>query len=535
MPIRALVATILALRGNERIAHGVIDQYARENARFLDSFGAKVTAGNLYLAHFLGAGGAKAVLTAPSDKPVDQIIQRLPRAAQILSGNQGYLRTDKGRGRYRTAGELQTFIGGRVGDTGAAQSDLVEEQARIAKSNVDRQEALNQAIRHGNEDRQRSVVSLRAEAGLYGTALLAEQQRQAIAAAELDLRQKAEDANRNLKDGEAPVIVTDAQVATAKDLAAALFDVQHAREVVNAQLADAQRPVDELAAQRNLLREQAEFLRSIGENTQADAVDEQIRALGGDIRHAYDALIAFYEALSPAQRVELGIIDQTQLDAVIAKLRDAKQASQDWGKTLGIENSTIVQAFGSAAASAFTSFINKVASGKNVFKALGQSVREFAANFISSIAQALVQLLAFAAAVQVMRALGVPIPASFGVGQHHSGGIAGAAAGGVRRTAAANMFAGAMRFHQGGIAGFAPDEVPAILKRNEEVLTEGDPRHRFNGGVNSAGETAQAPIRIVNTFDKEEAAEMLLHTRAGERAILNHISANSRAVKASLA
>jgi hypothetical protein len=42
------------------------------------------------------------------------------------------------------------------------------------------------------------------------------------------------------------------------------------------------------------------------------------------------------------------------------------------------------------------------------------------------------------------------------------------------------------RYHTGGIAGLAADEVPAVLKKGEEVLTEADPRHRDNfGGGNT--------------------------------------------------
>jgi murein DD-endopeptidase MepM/ murein hydrolase activator NlpD len=397
-----------------------------------------------------------------------------------------------------------------------------------------RQEQFNIQVRQEVAARQQAIDALKAEAGLYGTALLAEQRRQAVAEAELELRQRAEDANRNLKPGLPPIIVTDEQVVAARDLAAALFDAQNARDSLNARLGDAQRPVDALTAQRDLLRDQAEFLRSIGETTRADTVEEQIRALGGDIRQAYDELIAFYAALSTAQRVELGILDQSQLDNLIARLGQAKEASQEWGKVLGVSGQQVAQAFAGAAANALNGFIERIASGRNVFKALGQSAREFAANFISSIAQALVQLLAFAAAVQVLRALGVPVPASFGVGQHHNGGIAGASAGGVRRTAVPEMFVAALRYHKGGIAGFAPDEVPAILKRNEEVLTEGDPRHRFNGGLSTGREATPAPINIVNAFDREQAAEMLLRTKTGERAILNVINENPGAVRAAL-
>lgn len=63
-------------------------------------------------------------------------------------------------------------------------------------------------------------------------------------------------------------------------------------------------------------------------------------------------------------------------------------------------------------------------------------------------------------------------------GIFHDGGIAGS--GGMGRAVPALAFAGAPYFHGGGIAG---DEVPAILRRGEEVLTERDPRHRKNGGA----------------------------------------------------
>jgi hypothetical protein len=62
-------------------------------------------------------------------------------------------------------------------------------------------------------------------------------------------------------------------------------------------------------------------------------------------------------------------------------------------------------------------------------------------------------------------------------GVFHKGGIAGLAT--AFRKVPALAFAGAPRYHSGGIAG---DEVPAILRRGEEVLTRDDPRHRGNAG-----------------------------------------------------
>lgn len=53
----------------------------------------------------------------------------------------------------------------------------------------------------------------------------------------------------------------------------------------------------------------------------------------------------------------------------------------------------------------------------------------------------------------------------------HDGGVAGA--GGASRTVPSAAFAGAPRYHSGGIAGLRPDEVPAILQRGERVLPVG--------------------------------------------------------------
>jgi hypothetical protein len=59
----------------------------------------------------------------------------------------------------------------------------------------------------------------------------------------------------------------------------------------------------------------------------------------------------------------------------------------------------------------------------------------------------------------------------------HSGGMVGI--NGVKRFVHPSYFDGAQRFHRGGIAR---NEIPAILRANEEVLTPENPRHIMNGG-----------------------------------------------------
>jgi len=57
-----------------------------------------------------------------------------------------------------------------------------------------------------------------------------------------------------------------------------------------------------------------------------------------------------------------------------------------------------------------------------------------------------------------------------GVG--HRGGTVGAA-GGVSRSVPAAIFAGAARYHAGGVAGLRPDEVPIIAQAGETIIPRG--------------------------------------------------------------
>lgn len=67
----------------------------------------------------------------------------------------------------------------------------------------------------------------------------------------------------------------------------------------------------------------------------------------------------------------------------------------------------------------------------------------------------------------------------------HTGGVVGGPA--AMKAVSPAIFAGAAKYHTGGtvlggkaVPGLTSDEVPAILLKNEEVLTANDPRHRAN-------------------------------------------------------
>ncbi len=110
----------------------------------------------------------------------------------------------------------------------------------------------------------------------------------------------------------------------------------------------------------------------------------------------------------------------------------------------------------------------------------------------------------------------------------HEGGIVGEIA--RHRRASPEVFAGAPRLHGGGIAG---DEVPAILRRGEEVLPADHPRHRSNAG---------SSVVVNQSFDFRNAdpsSEARLRAEAGRireetvASVLNELQTNRRFIAAS--
>ena len=83
-----------------------------------------------------------------------------------------------------------------------------------------------------------------------------------------------------------------------------------------------------------------------------------------------------------------------------------------------------------------------------------------------------------------------------------------------------------VRYHNGGISGLRPDEVPAILQRGEEVLTAADPRHRNNkngdtGGTNIRtgdiiiqGNADQDTVRAIG---RQQSKDATMWNRAASR------------------
>jgi hypothetical protein len=96
------------------------------------------------------------------------------------------------------------------------------------------------------------------------------------------------------------------------------------------------------------------------------------------------------------------------------------------------------------------------------------------------------------------------------------------------------IFAAARRFHEGGIPGLAPGEVPIIAKQDEEIITRDDPRHALNGGKSGGGTAAPRSTKIVNAFDAPGFLEAALGSDIGQEVLLNFVRANKAEVNTML-
>ena len=181
---------------------------------------------------------------------------------------------------------------------------------------------------------------------------------------------------------------------------------------------------------------------------------------------------------------QLGIDSATGLEKAAISLRSSlEQMKQSFA-----ENAL------QAGADALSGLFNDLASGS---KSAGDAVRDFARNVALSIAQLAAKILATWATLQFINLLpGGPAvlkAMDLTAGVKHGGGMAGT---GPLRRVNPLLFAGAPRYHSGGMVGLKPGEVPAILQTGEEVLSRRDPRNAANGGSGTN-------VRIINSIDPE--------------------------------
>lgn len=164
--------------------------------------------------------------------------------------------------------------------------------------------------------------------------------------------------------------------------------------------------------------------------------------------------------------------------------------AMDWGKGLG---SALTSAFRSAE-DAIASFVT---GGKIDFKALADSILADITRI--AVRSAILGPLANALGGGSGGLLGGLFGGGGGLfaGIFHQGGVAGGPA--QQRLVPAFAFAGAPRFHDGGLAGLRADEVPAILQRGEMVLSRAQ-----LAAIGAARET-RPPVNVVMNISTPDA------------------------------
>lgn len=286
----------------------------------------------------------------------------------------------------------------------------------------------------------------------------------------------------------------------------------------------AQEQVNQLTAQQAAMRREMALAEEQGNNERVAELRTELEGVNAALLEAIDNAIRMWEAVGGQQAATS--IAQLRLARAEAQglAADARQNEFDWKR--------VADLFVNGLVNAFQRFAQAVAEGKSVGEAAKEAFLQFAAEFLIEIGKMIIQQM-------IMNALqgifgGTPMGAMMGLG--HTGGLVGSSrvgSGNQSRRVSPTAFAGAMRYHTGGIAGLRPGEVPIIAQQGEEILTQDDPRHMFNqGGGGGGGDGRQ--MKIVNAFDASDLFSEALGSAAGEEVFVNYVRRNRSRVKTAL-
>lgn len=258
-------------------------------------------------------------------------------------------------------------------------------------------------------------------------------------------------------------------------------------------------------------------------NTLQDDYNTKIRAMIAEF-------MAFLMSLDPEgdlwKRLGLDkVLRDLQLtNAEVVKLNASQKFLAKWGETIAAGFTNVFMVFGKGIADA----VRGTSSWTDAIKNAWDAFRTFAADFLQQIAQMIIQAIILQAIQNAINGTsggyGQAISAAFGAA--HTGGV-------VRRSdrigtnpqrrVDPSVFIGAQRFHEGGMPGLKQNEVAAILKKGEEVVTENDPRHISNAG---AGGSSPVELNVVNTIDP--TAVISAGIRSGSKQVVNDMTAMMR-------
>lgn len=463
-------AAILALREDADLSRQMVELYIVENAKILKGAGVAVNDAALYLAHFLGPGGAIKVLSASATEPIENIL-----GADQINANKSIL-------AGKTAGDVIAWSQRKVG---VSDSEVA---ANERLSEIERERA--DTVKEYNENSSQRIEDKKFELELAGKEAREAAIAKAIREEELEAQKAGVELTKERRD----------EIAR---LTGELFDQQNVEAEVN-----------RLMEQREIIQEKLEIAQKNGDQAGAAAAKNELAQIDTTLEAAIDKAIAFWEAMG-GSGADLAI---EKLGLVKTKLAETANELETKYLPTAVEMNDRLAEIG---ANAFDALAQKAAEGKLTFSDFFDALRQGIGQFLIDIGRAIIKQALFNALSGGTEGGGVGGFLSGLLGKiFHDGGIVGQGAPG--RMVNPAVFAGAMRYHSGGITGLKPNELPIIAEKGEEVLTESDPRHRKNMKDQS--------VKIVNVIDPAELLEKALATEVGERILVNFMSRRSRQI-----
>lgn len=452
------------------------------------------------LAYNYGAGAFEGRLAQVAQSVRTGTVEDVANAIRDLAGDNNGVNRNR---RLMEAGLFETTAG--IETQAAEQVRLDEERQRQLEREEEAREKERESTAQRLADGQFEIEQQ--------NLLIAGKERQA--AIEAAIREaKAENPN-----------ITQAELDAIAEQTGRLFDLEQQQKNVTTEkekAEEAERRVNELLQQRKALEEQLQLAKEDGDT----ALQEELRAKLSEVNTELQAAIANAQAMWQA-------VGGSEGAAAVEQLKVAALQAERFGqgaKTNYLEWDRVTDMIVNGGANAFDQFARAVANGENAIDAAKNAFLQFAADFLLQIAQMIIRQAIFNALQGAFG--GTPFGSLIGLA--HTGGIIGskrAGSGNGSRRVSPALFAGAPRYHEGGIIGLRPGEVPIIAKQGEEMLTEDDPFHSKNRGrLGLGGGPTELKARIVNAIDSPSFLAAALASEEGERVMMNWLRANSDAV-----
>lgn len=452
----------------------------------------------------------------------DRIVEALRTGsdAQIAAAIQGLGGDNGGVNRNRRNQEAALFTSGVATENAATrqESDAAKQAQDRAKAAEDAAEAEADRLKAAQDFHDQTNANIEQgqfELSVADQGLIKQQQALAIREAEL----AAQEAGTTLTQQQRDAINANVEAKYREQAAEEALE-----RTVDAR-AKAEARINTLLEHRDSLKALLDDAVKEGDTEGADTLRTKIEEINTQLETAISNAQAMWTALGGEQG-----------EAAVARLEALRLKASEFGAEADnayFSWSQVGDLLLNGLSSAFEAFAQGIADGKSVIDSARDAFLKFAGDFLIQIAQMIIKQAIFNALK------GSGVGNFLGIGVAHSGGRIGskrAGSGNSGRKVNPAVFAGAARFHVGGMPGLRPGEVPIIAKENEEVLTRDDPRHVLNGGKGSPKSSGGdgLNVTVANYFDEDTFLAAGLASRKGEKVFMNFVKQNSAQIRDAL-